>query len=371
MKKCFWALAALLAAAALFVAYRFSSPGRSSQQLKLWYVSGDFSPAVMELLASRYNDQRQGEHYALEVRGFATEEELAAAFEQSRPDLLLCSYDRAASLGSREQLATLEGADWDYLPEIEESLPYAGRSFFPLGSGVPVLVYNEAALEEAGIAAAFSSLEGLCTTAEAYREKTGKPFFTADAVTPLLAVWCGSLGYGLYGEAERDALNSTFCNVYNQLAQCAYDGSFLPPRLDAPGLVEVGEPPCALISSTQAVSLAEGCAAVPLPLPEGGAAVYVPEIMGLAVTGANSYALPSARAFLLWLRENYSPWDALALGLVPTGASADCAPDLAMSQLLMEIYEKRRPLVYAPLGSYMEQRQEMEDQLSHTLDLLY
>ena len=53
MKKCFWALAALLAAAALFVAYRFSSPGRSSQQLKLWYVSGDFSPAVMELLASR------------------------------------------------------------------------------------------------------------------------------------------------------------------------------------------------------------------------------------------------------------------------------------------------------------------------------
>ena len=371
MKKWLWALAALLAAAALFVAYRFSSPGRSSQQLKLWYVSGDFSPAVMELLASRYNDQRQGEHYALEVRGFGTEEELAAAFEQSRPDLLLCSYDRAASLGSREQLATLAGADWDYLPEIEDSLPYAGHSFFPLGSAVPLLVYNEAALKEVEVTADFASLEGLFATAETYREKTGKPFFTADTVTPLLAVWCGSLGYGLYGEAERDALNSTFCKVYNQLAQCAYDGSFLPPTEDASGLVEAGEPPCALIPSNQAVSLAEGCVAVPLPLPEGGAAVYVPEIMGLAVTGVNSYALPSARAFLLWLRENYSPWDALALGLVPAGASADCAPDLAMSQLLMEIYEKRRPLVYAPLGSYMEQRQEIEDRLGRALDLLY
>ena len=99
--------------------------------------------------------------------------------------------------------------------------------------------------------------------------------------------------------------------------------------------------------------------------------MYVPEIMGLAVTGANSYALPSARAFLLWLRENYSPWDALSLGLVPAGAAADCEPDLALSQLLMEVYESRQPLVYAPLGSYMEQRQEMEDQLGRALDLLY
>ena len=371
MKKWLWALAALFAAAALLIPYRFSSPGRSGQQLKLWYVSGDFSPADLELLASRYNDQRQGEHYALEVRGFGTEEELAAAFEQSRPDLLLCSYDRAASLGSREQLGSLAGADWDYLPAIEDSLPYAGRSFFPLGSAVPVLVYNQAALEAAGIAADFASLEELCATAEAYHEKFGKPFFTAHAVTPLLTVWCGSLGYELQGDAERDALSERFCRVYNGLAQCAYTGSFLPPTEDAPGLVEVGEPPCALIPSNRAVSLAEGCAAVPLPLPEGEAAVYVPEIMGLAVTGANSYALPSARAFLLWLRENYSPWDALSLGLVPTGAAADCEPDLAMSQLLMEIYENRRPLVYAPLGGYMEKRQEMEAQLSHALDLLY
>ena len=221
------------------------------------------------------------------------------------------------------------------------------------------------------ITAEFTTLEELCAAAEAYRERTGKPFFTAHAVTPLLAACCGSLGYELQGDAERDALNERFCRVYNGLARCAFEGSFLPPSENFTDFVETGELPCALISSTQAVSLADGCAAVPLPLPEGGAAVYVPEIMGLAVTGANSYALPSARAFLLWLRENYSPWDALSLGLVPTGAAADCEPDLALSQLLMGVYENRRPLVYAPLGSYMEQRQEMEDQLDRALDLLY
>ena len=371
MKKWLWALAALLAAAALFITYRVSSPGRNGQQLKLWYVSEDFSPAYVELLASRYNDQRQGEHYALAPRGFATEEELAAAFEQTRPDLLLCSYDRAASLGSREQLAMLEGADWDYLPEIEDCLPYAGRSFFPLGSAVPLLVYNPAALEAAGITAEFSSLEGLCATAEAYYEQTGKPFFSAGGVSPLLAAWCGSLGYALSGDAERDALSEVFCRMYNQLARCAYDGCFLPPSENFTDFVETGELPCALISSTQAVTLAESCVLAPLPLPEAGEAVYVPEIMGLAVTGANSYALPSAKAFLLWLRDNYSPWDALALGLVPTGAAADCQPDLALSKLLMESYESRRPLIYPPLGSYMEKRREMENQLCHALDLLY
>lgn len=371
MKRWFWALAAFLAAAALFIAYRFLSPSGNSQQLKLWYVSGDFSPAVMELLANNYNQQRQEGDCPVSLRAFATEAELAAAFEQTRPDLLLCSYDRAASLGSREQLAELVGADWDYLPAIEDSLPYAGRSFYPLGSAVPVLVYNVAALAEAGIQMDFSSLEGLCATAEAYHEKTGKPFFTAGGVSPLLAVWCGSLGYELRGDMERDALNESFCRVYNQLAQCVYHGGFLPPAENLTDFVETGELPCALISSTWVVTLAEGCAAVPLPLPAEGQAVYVPEIMGIAVTGANSYALPSAKAFVLWLRENYSPWDALALGLVPSGAAVDCQPDLALSKLLMEIYESRQPLVYAPLSDYMEKRQEMEKQLHHALDLLY
>lgn len=371
MKKWAWGLAALLAAAALLITYRLSSPGRSGQQLKLWYVSGDFSPAVMELLASHYNEQRRENDYPVSLRGFATEEELAAAFEQSQPDLLLCSYDRAASLGSREQLAELVGADWDYLPEIEDGLPYAGRSFFPLGSAVPLLAYNEAALAEAGVQADFASLEGLCATAEAYYEQTGKPFFTAGGVSPLLAVWCGSLGYALCGDAERDALSEVFCRVYNQLAQCAYDGCFLPPSENFTDFVETGELPCALISSTQAVTLAESCVLALLPLPAEGEAVYVPELMGLAVTGANSYALPSAKAFLLWLRDNYSPWDALALGLVPAGAAAECEPDLELSRLLMAVYESRRPLLYPPLSGYMENRREMEERLCYALDLLY
>ncbi|MGN0981558.1 MAG: hypothetical protein ACI4O0_01570 [Candidatus Limivicinus sp.] len=371
MKKWACGLAVLLAAAAFLIIYRFSTPGRSSQQLKLWYVSGDFSPAVMELLAGHYNEQRRREDYPVSLQAFATEEELAAAFAQSRPDLLLCSYDRAASLGSREQLAELVGADWDYLPEIEDSLPYAGRSFFPLGSAVPLLVVNDGALAEAGIQADFASLEGLCATAEAYYEQTGKPFFTAGAVSPMLAVWCSSLGYELHGDMERDALSEVFCRVYNQLAQCAYDGCFLPPLENFTDYVETGELPCALISSTQAVSLADGCTLALLPLPEGGEAVYVPELMGLAVTGANSYALPSAKAFILWLRDNYSPWDALALGLVPAGTAMECEPDLELSRLLMAVHESRRPLLYPPLSGYMENRREMEDRLCHALDLLY
>lgn len=372
MKKWVWRLSAILAAAAVFLAYRFLSSTDSGRQLSLWYVSGDFSPSVMELLASQYNTQRQEGYDGVTLRGFASEEELAIAYEQSKPDLLLCSYDRAASLGSREQLAVLEGADWDYLPEIEDSLPFAGYSFYPMGSAVPLLVYNGAALAESGVAADFSSLEGLCATAKAYREKTGRPFFSADELTPLLAAWTASLGYTLYGETERDALNESFCRVYNQMAQCTYEGSFVPPMAGMIDFIETGELPCGLISSRQVRSLGDDCSAALLPLPTGGEPVYVPEIMGLAVTGANSYALPSVKAFILWLRENYGPGDALALGLVPaTGTVEDRQPDGTLGTLLMETYENRSPKVYAPLSSYMEQRQEMEQRFCHALDLLY
>lgn len=371
MKKWIWAVAVSLAAALFFVIYLLAAPAGSAQQLKLWYVSGDFSPAALEQLAKRYNSQREDEHYELVLQAFETEDELAAAFEQSRPDLLLCSYDRAASLGSREHLAELANADWDYLPAIEDALPFAGRSFYPLGSAIPLLACNDALPEAAGIAPELSSFEALCATAEKYSEKTGSPFFTAEDAAPPLAVWSASLGYELHGDMERDGLNKNFRDLYNRLAGCTAIGGFLPPADNAAELFEAGLIPCAIISSTRAARLAEGRTLLPLPLPEGGREVYTPEIMGLAVTGANSYSLPSARAFVLWLRDNFSAFDAFSLGLVPITAEADCQPELPLSLLLLDSYENFMPLVFSPLGSYMENRQEMERQLCRALDLLY
>lgn len=372
MKKWMIAGAALLAAAVFSLIFFLFPGNRSQHQLSLWYVSGDYSPAVMELLAQVYNDQREKEDYPLAVRAFATEDELAAAFEQSQPDLLMCSYVRAASLGSREQLAAIDGLDYSYLTAIEDALPYAGHSFFPLGSSVPVLAYNKALLAGAGITPEFVSLEALCAAAGSYYEKTGSPFFTAQTAAPLLAVWSSSLGYELCGNLDRDSLSEHFCRVYNLLAQCAYNGSFLPLSEDAPQMVEVGLLPCALISSVQAAQLSDGCGLAPLPLPKGGSAVYVPELMGLAITGANTHALPSARAFLSWLNAALSSGSlALSMALVPAGEEVSCTADADLAALLMDMYRDCEPRLYSPLGDYAEAQPEFESQLCRTLDLLY
>lgn len=372
MKKWTIAGAGFLAAAVFFLIFFLFPRNRSQQQLSLWYVSGDYSPAVMELLAQTYNDQREKDDYPLVVRAFATEDELAAAFEQSQPDLLMCSYVRAASLGSREQLAALDGIDYSYLPTIESVLPYAGHSFFPIGSSVPVLAYNKALLEDVGITPEFGSLEALCAAAELYYEKSGSPFFTAQATAPLLAAWSASLGYELHGNLGRDSLSEAFCRIYNLLAQCAYNGSFLPLSENAPQMVEAGLLPCALISSIQAAQLSDHCGFAPLPLPEDGSTVYVPELMGLAVTGANTHALPSARAFLSWMNASLSSGNlALSMALIPAGKEVSCTVDTDLATLLMDIYKNYEPRLYSPLGDYAEAQPEFESQLCRTLDLLY
>ena len=125
-------LVAIPCTAALVVFLIYLNLARSGgSQLSLWYVEEELPPSVMESLAEEYNSQRGRDSYELLLRSFSSEEDLAAAFEQGRPDLLLCSYTRAASLGSRGLLGAVELADRDYLPALEEALPCAGRSFFP------------------------------------------------------------------------------------------------------------------------------------------------------------------------------------------------------------------------------------------------
>lgn len=366
-------LVAVPCAAALIVFLIFQSlfPGDSSL-LKVWYVEGEFPSSAMESLAGEYESQRGRDSYELSLRSFSSEEDLAAAFELERPDLLLCSYTRAASLGSRDLLGAVELADRDYLPALEEALPFAGRSFFPIGAQSPILVYNASLLEQAGISPEFESFESFMDLASEYREKSGKPFFSVESLSPLLCSCCASLGYRLEGEPEQDGMNKDFARIYNALASAAMDGSFLPPGEDRLKLAAAGLLPCLVLDRPPESALPEGLGYAPLPLPQEGAEVYVPQILGFAVTGANSYALPSVRDFLLWLQEGFSVEDGLALGLAPVTQQAKLAqPGDALAALLMDSYNNSRALIYPPLGSFVRNRQAMEEQLWGALDLLY
>jgi hypothetical protein len=107
-----------------------------------------------------------------------------------------------------------------------------------------------------------------------------------------------------------------------------------------------------------------------LPAVEGGENVYTPDLIGLAVTGNNSYADDSCKAFALWLRQYFSTMDALNLGLVPVTAKATGQSFSELDSLLLDVYTQA-PVVYSPLGSFMQNYDEMEAQIVRALDLLY
>jgi hypothetical protein len=367
MKNRPWILAfAGFLAIFLFALYRFSYlPNRTSQQLELWYVSSDFSPEMMEQLADRYNLQRSGNDFKLVLRSFETEDELAAAYGDSYPDLLLCSYSRAASLGEREQLKQLEGMSFNYLAEISAALPYAGSSFFVLGSAVPVVVYNTSIVPKPS-----EALDEFYNQAQEYYLATSSPFFTCESALSMLSSWSAALGYELKGDLAVDDLSEVFCSVYNAMAEQVMTGSFQPPTDQALSLVSQGLIPCAIVPSYRAVNLPDDLAVSALPTVEGGENVYTPDLIGLAVTGSRSYTDDSCKAFALWLRQYFSTMDALNLGLVPATAKAVGQSYSELDSLLLDVYTGT-PVVYSPLGGFMENYDEMESQIVRALDLLY
>ena len=371
MKKILTAALSCVAAHLIFILYMKLSDDGSSQKLNLWYVEGDISLSSLEALAESYNSQRSRDSYALSLQGFETEEALASAFETQRPDLLLCSYTRAASLGSRGQLGSVDQSVGDYLPEIEQALPFAGQSFFPIGSRVPILVFNTSVLEEAGISPDFENLESFISAAQDYLEKTGSPFFSASGLSPLLCTWSASLGYQLKGRPELDAMDEGFARCYNTLASAAMEGSFLPPGEDRLEMAAAGLLPCVFVDSPLLSELPEGLGYTTLPLPENGEAVYVPDIIGFAVTGANTYALPSVQAFGFWLSRSFSPESALQLGLVPAVSTPLSQESRDAGTPLADISIDFRQVIYPPLGEFAENREEMELSLCRALDLLY
>lgn len=371
MKKLLTVILPCIAAAIIFLIYIYFGGKTDSQQLSLWYVDSELSPGFMEKLEDSYNSRRSRDSYPLVLRSFDSESELAAAFEQGRPDLLLCSHVRAASLGSRGLLDSVYISGPEYLPAIEEALPYVGESFFPLGMQVPVLAYNPALLEKAGISPEFQSLESFIKLAGEYRDKTDTPFFTVQELEPLLCSWCGSLGTELSGRLELDSLEKDFTDVYNSLAQAAIDGSFLPPDQQAVELVSSGLLPCALLCSNHVYAMAEGLDFALLPLPEDGTRLYVPDILGLAVTGANSYSMASAADFLSWLFEELSAESIMGQGLVPAVPLEDIPAATALTELLLDMNRTWEALIYPPLGSYAENCGKTEAQLCRALDSLY
>ncbi len=341
--------------------------GGTKDAVSLWVAEGQPLAGELARLAADYNAPLGRKGTPVEVRSFADEAALAAAFDTARPDLLLCSHERAFSLyasGALSGVVSFLGPDTPSYPEaLALYSPCIGQSYFPLGFEAQLLY----ARPEAG---SFDRLPALSERAEAYGAETGLPFLTADSFSGLLYEALLSQGTQLHGLRQLDLAEENYVNTYNQLAQAAYTGGLAAFEAPAAELVEAGYVSCAALASSALAGRDLGDRTVTrLPRMEDGD-IYLARGWGLAFTARPGRERPAAD-FLAWLCAAERPAEAaLSGGLVPALAVGSMEGGSPLAALLLEISRTQSPHLPEAEADFVRNREALEAELRQAAALL-
>ena len=356
---------------AVYFALDFYLDRQSSEAVSLWYIQGDVSEQRLLALKKEYNRAALSGELPLSVKGFDSEEAMAAEFNTSRPDLLLCPSIKAEDLKERGLLSEscLTGAA--YPENIMEVFPDAGRSFFPVGSDVTVLLMNKKLCEASNISMSYDSLDALFGAAYTYTKSSGTPFFTAHSYGDLLSAAMCALDEPFYGELRKDAETPLFGKTYNLLARCGYVGGLSDLGSGSAAAVAEGKLPAASVFLSELDDMdGEGLCVTLLPLPKGGKAACPAELFGLALTCGDSTHIQSASAFLQWFQaEGKADELAAASALVPMSAM-ESTGDYYWGELLSELSRDYELRFILKGSGFTAGRDEFNSAFSAALDLL-
>lgn len=361
----------LAAACVLLCACGGSSKEPVRDAVSIWYLEGDPLAAELAALAREYNESVEGELLGVALRPFSDEETLGAAFETARPDLLLCSYQKAEALYERGVLrdigAALETDAPQYADELCARFVSMGRGFFPIGSAVQLLYYQEGALT----AEQLSDPDALFTYAALQGSQTHLPFFTADSYAKLFYELLLSLDTEFHADRALDLRQVNYVYLYNLLAEAAYEGSLVSMDYSGAELVSGGYLPCAAVSSASLSSApTDGFSFSALPHFQGGRDC-VGDMSGLAVTARSGRSIRSISAFLRFLfSENRAADLSLQSGLLPAMEGAALTEETPLSLALMELYEGYGLHLPDTAGDYMKNRSAFETEFRRALSLL-
>lgn len=365
IKRC---AAALLAALCLCLcACGEAEPPKPKDALNIWYTDGDAPAYQLAALAGAYAAEAGSR--PVFMRRFEDEESLAAALDSARPDLLLCSLQRAAELYDRGLLRDVSNAMTTaptYTENIAALCDGTGRSVFPIGAEVQLL-YAAPGLFDDG---APDTMAELLSLAENYGRDTGLPFFSADSFGDLIYQSMLSQGEQLHGVREIDINNQAYISAYNALAGAAFSGGAAVTEYGARELVDSGYLPCAAARSSSLVGLSADAAISLLPT-DGENGSRLADCLCIAVTAPEGRSVSRIAHYLGWLTES-ARLSALALdsGLVPAVKDARPVGESALTGALMELYYSC-PLHLPDGGAdYLRNRAEYENELRGALEAL-
>lgn len=341
------------------------------ETVSIWLVEGELLSAELAALAEQFNNASFP--VKAELRAFANEEELGAALDSARPDLIFCGHERAVALHEQGRLRDVSSG-FTHAPAYSESFlalsDCVGSAFFPIGAETELLAVNGPAFDQSAASAlgrgSITSIEGLCAAASACGQQ-GQVFFTADSFTSLFTLALGPVGSGFSGVREQDILSEDYKRFYNLLAEAAYEGGLAACDSPALSLAENGDVVCALVSSIELTGELSG----ELELhPLSGLAGCFARAVGLAVTSPFSGREQAIAKLLSWLLQPQRAVElALSHGLIPavTGWEPEEAGVLDTALLSLSSAE----LYFPPLDSgYFRTDGEFEHRFRAALEML-
>lgn len=348
-----------LCAGMVFYSRRETKSAPKSETLTLWYAQEDCSDAAMESLIARC---RKETGIQIKTMAFANEAFLAAAFEgmsgaaPELPDLLFCSHVRAAVLDERMGLAEIA----ESLPlssSLAEVCPTVGKSFFPIGSRLPMMLVNTSLTD-----ADFDSFEALLFAAG------DDPFLGCDCWAELLYTEAAAKGIRLTGETEQSFGDTQIAALYNKLAMSVFRGGLVCTENPAE-YVRQGLLPCAISMSSSLAGFTDKTLSVRLlPLPEGAETRYPAELMGFALL--SSSRMDAAVRFFHWLWSGPAAGAAVEAGLAPIMMTSGTQANSELEKCLYEVSEKVPLFLLEPEEPFVQNRTAFERWLRETLDLL-
>lgn len=365
-KRCF---SLILAVFFLLLAACGGAP-EHADAVTLWVLEGTPLSAWLEGAVEEYNGTLgRNDSQPVLLRSFPDEQSLAAAFDTARPDLLLCTHERAFTLAGEEILRPvaklLAGGAPAYSPAWIDYSPCLGQSYFPMGFDTQVLYARAGAADGAG-----GDLAALLELAARYGQSMGRPFFGTDSLSSLLYSMMLSLKVELHAVRQMDINSNNYIYAYNLLAGAAFTGGLLTGE-DAAALVQKGELRCAAVSASALTQAGEeDCVFSPLPqLREED--VLLAEGYGLAVTARESRDLDSAAAFLRWLFQPDRLCEAaLSCGLIPSAPPEAAQGQGPLEELLLELARTENIHLPMPGSDFSQNRQALEAELRTAMSLL-
>lgn len=347
----------LLIAAGLcagMVFYSRREPPAEAGSLTLWYAESELAREAAENLLAVCGRETG---LRIEATAFADEAALGRAFEDGAPDLLFCSHIRALRLDEGAGLSEI--AEPLPIPDsLADMRPAVGRSFFPVGFRLPVLLMNTALTD-----GSFDSLEALLAAAGE------TPFLGCGCWAELLYTELAATGILFSGRPEQDFADPQAAELYNALAAAVFRGGLVPTD-NAAAYVRQGLLPCALTVSTALAGYRDTALDVrPLPLPAGVEARYPAELMGFALlSGADPDA---AGSFFRWLWSGRGAETAMDAGLLPfVQAETEARAPGDLGGRLNELSGRLALFLLDAGEPFVQNRADCERWMRQTLDLL-